>query len=402
VTTISEVERTSFSAPVAPRARQPGIGDPVDPPHKPSKQHLPALDGVRAIAILMVIACHSALGPAGTTWAESATLRVAGLGWAGVDLFFVLSGFLITGILMDARESPRALRNFYARRVLRIVPVYIAFVLFSIWLAPIVGSSNAAESALLQRTQLWYWTYSQNILIALHDWSASGYPTQHLWSLAVEEQFYLVWPLAALFMSPATLRRTAVACIAAAEICRIAFLFHSTYGPANYVLLPTRMDTLAAGALLACVYRDPESWKRMLRSRKALTLAALVLLLINLVCRHTIDNQAALEQAIVYPALVAIGAVMVASAAAGSVWMSSAALRFIARISYGMYVWHLVVRRLILAHVSLPDAGSPHGWWLYYGVVAGGTLGGTIVLALVSWYAIEQPILKLKRFVPTG
>ena len=348
----------------------------------------------------MVIACHSALGPPAVTWAQNATLRLASLGWAGVDLFFVLSGFLITGILMDARDSPHALRNFYTRRVLRIVPVYVAFLLFSMWIAPLVGSSSVAEAAQLHETQMWYWTYSQNILIALQNWSGSAYPTQHLWSLAVEEQFYLLWPFAALFMSPASLRRTAVACVVAAEACRIAFLLHVNYGPVNYVLLPMRMDTLAAGAFLACIYRDPPSWERMLRARRALTLIALLLVLANLLHRHTIDNQAAFEQAIVYPALVMIGTVVVATAATGSAWMSNRALRFIARISYGMYVWHLVVRRLILA--SLPDASSAHGFWSYYVLVALGTLGGTIVVALVSWYAIEQPILKLKRYVPEG
>ena len=140
----------------------------------------------------------------------------------------------------------------------------------------------------------------------------------------------------------------------------------------------------------------------MLRARRALTLIALLLLLANLLYRHTIDNQAAFEQAIVYPALVMIGTVVVATAATGSAWMSNRALRFIARISYGMYVWHLVVRRLLLANVSLPDASSAHGFWSYYALVALGTLGGTIGVALVSWYAIEQPILKLKRYVPEG
>src|SRR5665213_843973 len=82
-------------------------------------------------------------------------------------------------------------------------------------------------------------------------------PTSHLWSLAVEEQFYLLWPLAALLMSPVSLRRTALACIAAAELCRLAFVLHGTDGQINYVLLPTRMDTLAAGAFLACAFRDP-------------------------------------------------------------------------------------------------------------------------------------------------
>lgn len=171
MTTIADVERTSFSAPSAPRVRKSSVGDPVDSSHKPSKRHLPALDGVRAIAILMVIACHSAIGPAGLTSVESATLRVAGLGWVGVDLFFVLSGFLITGILMDARESPHALRNFYARRVLRIVPVYAAFLLFSIWLAPIVGPSNALYYGVVAGG-----TLGGTIVLALASWYAIEQP----------------------------------------------------------------------------------------------------------------------------------------------------------------------------------------------------------------------------------
>jgi peptidoglycan/LPS O-acetylase OafA/YrhL len=125
-------------------------------------------------------AYHSSVGPAGTTWIQNALIRITGLGGAGVDLFFVLSGFLITGILIDARGSAHPLRTFYARRTARIVPAYVAFLLFSVWLAPIIGSSSVAEAEQLQHTFGWYWSYSQNILIAIHDWSASAYPTQHL------------------------------------------------------------------------------------------------------------------------------------------------------------------------------------------------------------------------------
>ena len=391
---------------VRPTFRAERNGDratgPVAPSQRPSRTHLPGLDGVRAIAILMVIACHALSDLPGMTWSQNAVVRVASQGWAGVDLFFVLSGFLITGILIDARGSPHVMRNFYARRILRIVPAYVAFLFFSLWIATIARTSSADEVAQLHRTQLWYWTYSQNILIALHNWGASTFPTAHLWSLAVEEQFYLLWPMAVLLMSPVTLRRTAIACVASAEICRVALILHGVDGQVNYVLLPTRMDTLAAGSFLASAYRDPEIWKRVLKSRQALTFVALLLMLVSLLRRGTIDNQSPLEQMVVFPAIVALAAVAVASAAAGTAWLSNKTLQFVARISYGMYLWHVVARRLVLMKVREPLTSSPHDWWLFYALMIVGSVLGAVVLALISWYLIEQPFLRLKRFVPNG
>ena len=362
--------------------------------------HLPALDGVRAIAIIMVVVYHSVNGLPGMTFAQNVVMRLASQGWLGVDLFFILSGFLITGILMDARESAHALRNFYVRRVLRIVPVYVLFVMFSLWLAGPIGTSSPDEVAQLHQTQVWYWTYSLNILIALRNWSAITFPTGHLWSLAVEEQFYLLWPLAVLLMSPLMLKRTALACIVGAELCRLAFVLAGVDGHVNFVLLPTRMDTLAAGAFLACAYRDPALWSRVLRARQSLSLLALVLVLATILYRHTIDNQESFEQLVFFPATVALGIVIVSSAAAGNAWLSNRALGFIAKISYGMYVWHLVIMRLILTKVSVPETTAPGAWWAFYAIMMGGTICGTILVALLSWHAIEQPILKLKRFVP--
>ena len=371
-------------------------------PPAPSKVHLPALDGVRAIAILMVIVYHSLNGLPGMTFAQNVLMRLTSQGWLGVDLFFILSGFLITGILMDARESPHALRNFYARRVLRIVPVYALFVMFSLWLAGPLGTSSANEVVQLHQTQAWYWTYSLNILIALRNWSAITFPTGHLWSLAVEEQFYLLWPLAVLLMSPLMLRRTALGCIVGAELCRLAFVLAGADGQVNFVLLPTRMDTLAAGAFLACAYRDKALWSRVLRARQSLSLLALVLVLATILYRHTIDNQESFEQLVFFPAAVALGFVIVASAAAGNAWLSNRTLGFIAKISYGMYVWHLVVMRLILTKVSAPETGAPQAWWAFYAVMAGGTIAGTLLAATLSWHLVERPFLALKRFVPSA
>jgi len=143
-------------------------------------------------------------------------------------------------------------------------------------------------------------------------------------------------------------------------------------------------------------------WARVLRARQALALVALVLLLGNVLYHHTIDNQAPLEQLVVFPALVFLCTVMVSSAAAGSAWLSSRPLQFIAKISYGMYVWHVVVRRPFLTQVKVPETSSPNAWWVFYSALAFGTIRGTIVLALISWYVIEQPFLRLKRFVPSS
>ena len=384
----------ALRAPVA-RATDPGA-------EKPSKVHLPALDGVRAIAILMVVVYHSLNGLPGMTPVQALFLDLTGAGWVGVDLFFVLSGFLITGILMDVRSPDHVLRNFYARRVLRIVPVYVAFLLFSLWLAAPLGTSSAEEVSQLHRTQAWFWTYTENVMVALHSWSETSFPMAHLWSLAVEEQFYLVWPVAVLLLSPAALKRATVVCIVAAELCRLALILRGADGTVNFVMLPTRMDSLAAGAFLACAYRNPALWSRVLHARKWLATVAALSLLSLLFLFHTIDKLAPLDQLVAFPSFIALGAVAVASAANGSEWLSSRTLRFIGKISYGMYVWHLVVMRFILTQVSVPDTTSPRAWWIFYGVMALGTVCGTIVVVLISWHVIEQPFLRLKRFVPSG
>jgi peptidoglycan/LPS O-acetylase OafA/YrhL len=372
-----------------------------------SSSYLPALDGVRAIAILMVIVCHviivchTANELPRLTQTQSFFASVAGLGWMGVDLFFVLSGFLITGILLDVQNAKHALRTFYARRVLRIVPLYVAFLLFTMWVAPAVGLSGIEETAKLRHTQLWYWTYSMNFLVARANWGATTLPVSHLWSLAVEEQFYLLWPAAVFLLSPAAVRRTALGCIIGAELCRVVFALAGAGGQVSYVLLPSRMDSLAAGAFLACAFRDPVLWSRVLRARQALAFAALLLTLATVLVHDSLDSQSTAAELVLFPAIVALASVVVSTAADGARWLSSRALRFIGRISYGMYVWHILALRLILTRVKIPEIATSGPWWTFYGVTMIGTVLCTVLIALVSWHIIEQPFLQLKRLVPT-
>src|SRR5262249_33425960 len=205
-------------------------------------RHVRAFDGLRGIAILLVLLRHVGEDLPGR--------RLGGLvdaalnaGWLGVDVFFVLSGFLITGILLDARgdeaqPTPGYFRRFYARRALRIFPIYYLFLVITrpsgMW---------------------WYVSYASNVLIARHGWPDGLLETGHPWSLAVEEQFYLVWPAIIAWTPRRWLAGLCVAVIGAAIAMRV-LLIHQGAALAAYVLTPARADTLAIGATLAIALRS--------------------------------------------------------------------------------------------------------------------------------------------------
>jgi peptidoglycan/LPS O-acetylase OafA/YrhL len=168
---------------------------------------IPALDGLRGVAILSVMAFHFWMfgTTVGITFAERAYNSIASKGWVGVDLFFVLSGFLITGILYDSRQDPRYYRVFYARRTVRIFPLYYASLALFFFLIPwILRSLHPVELVNVHTgatAKLFAWTYLLNWIEGLKGFSVAPLPLQHFWSLAIEEQFYLVWPFLVLTLA---------------------------------------------------------------------------------------------------------------------------------------------------------------------------------------------------------
>jgi peptidoglycan/LPS O-acetylase OafA/YrhL len=341
---------------------------------------------------------------------EATVAQIYGLGWTGVDLFFVLSGFLITGILLDTRGDPHYYRNFYARRTLRIFPLYYAYLFLLFVVLPLVSSAYAAEHAASDQ-RIWLWTYLGNMLMGTGGWEAMPSHTTHLWSLAIEEQFYLVWPLlVALVPREKTARLCQITFVVA--ILTRAYLWASGALPAaSYVFTPARVDTLAAGAYVAVLLRDggPDVVNRASKyfMGAGLSLIAAGTLWTQLHGQHSLLPTLDLgTQQFAYPGIALLFAGVVARAVTNPPYsatirfLSKPSLRALGKYSYALYLLHVPMRDLFL--IVLDDVGGmPRmlGSALPFQLVLSvAGIGISLGLALVSWNVFEKPILKLKRY----
>ncbi len=222
-------------------------------------KRVPELDGLRGVAIALVLMVHYGANQLHTKSGTFLNYIREGLavGWCGVDLFFVLSGFLIGGILIQHRESPNYFRTFYLRRFARIFPLYYAW-LFATLLLLALPLSDQLHNVVQPAIPFWsYFTYLQNILsLKLGEFGPEWFgPT---WSLAVEEQFYMLFPLLVRFCPPRRLPWWFVTLALSATTFRVfAYFFTPGHGFTGYMLLPCRLDSLLLGALAAWLVRKP-------------------------------------------------------------------------------------------------------------------------------------------------
>jgi peptidoglycan/LPS O-acetylase OafA/YrhL len=369
-------------------------------------RHIPALDGVRGLAVLAVLILHFTIisPPAGV---GGVLVDLAGLGWAGVDLFFVLSGFLITGILVDTKGGVSFFRNFYARRSLRIFPLFYAF-LFAV-LVVLPALTHSAPDSL--SSKLLTAGYLGNFLMAFGGWEALPGHTTHLWSLAVEEQFYLIWPFV-IFLFPRTRKfQVCIAIIVGAWFLRVAFHTWWPSGIPGYVLLPARADTLAAGGLLALHVRR-EGWETRLRPWVGRLALAGVLLLLLMIFVDPMSGDGTFTplhlhvQMFGYPGVMALSVALVLWAVLPAIGgrahplVESSVLQRLGRISYGMYLLHIPLRNVLVNRV-FPDGQLPQllgSSLLTQGFIILAGIGITYVVASASWTYFESPILRLKRY----
>jgi peptidoglycan/LPS O-acetylase OafA/YrhL len=344
-----------------------------NPQPESTLRHIPVLDGIRGVAVLAVVLLHAGVLP----W-----------GWIGVDIFFVLSGFLITGILLDAKAAghtgwPTYVQPFYIRRSLRILPLAYAALVFVFLVAPWFGVLGRVPA----REQVWYWAYISNWWF----WprSDASWQLSHFWSLAVEEQFYWSWPWIVLATSRHGLGRISVALFVLAPVLRLLLFLvphPAAIGHMYENVTPLRMDGLVAGALLAVVARGEGGLGRWrAAATRILPFAALVFTMIQLLPLP--DGIAYVVRYTVLTAAIAasIALVLVNPTSVTHQWLSAHWLRWLGTVSYGIYVIHFPITLWLHSHRA--------------GIVTSvvGTLALTLALAATSWYAFERPILALKR-----
>jgi peptidoglycan/LPS O-acetylase OafA/YrhL len=366
-----------------------------------SSRHIPALDGVRGLAVLIVFVYHYG----GGAQSSNLVLRLLGnfihAGWCGVTLFFLLSGFLISGILWDGKAAPGWWRRFYWHRTLRIFPLYYAALLIVLLSAVRIGNGRVALS------HLWIFAlYLQNIP-QLSLWTVdTGSPLvlSHFWSLAVEEQFYLLWPF--LLMRARTLsqaRRLCVAVFLLSVLFRVV-LWGTLTPPFDYAeSLPARAGELAAGAYLAMCFRDPAIWRRVQAFAPTLLFGALLCFLTLGAMQHSFRLETNGMFLFGLPSItLAFASFLVLALGKGITvkLVSVRWLRWLGGISYGIYVFHVLLTPVFqtIAVAIAPHASRNQGLCLV-AVVAGAF---TALLAQLSFRFLERPFLKLRDRVRAG
>jgi peptidoglycan/LPS O-acetylase OafA/YrhL len=304
-----------------------------------TRQHYPALDGLRGLAILLVVFYHN-----------FGFINYFFFGWLGVDLFFVLSGYLITSILLDNLGSKNYLRNFYMRRVLRIFPLYYLCLIIFLLIVP--ASNINLNVKYYTDNQVWLWTYFQNWLYILKPTNGPTNTLHHLWSLAVEEQFYLVWPLLILlFRRPKYLLWLMTAILLLVLFLRFYIWINKIEDLAYFNLYTfSRIDGICIGCMLALVQKINFDLLKRFTPVIILSLAAVnfIFYFFNSYYNFTFPYLAIAG----YTTFAVMFALLIHEAVSGetkiiNLLFDNTPMKFFGRISYGLYVFHWPVYVLI-------------------------------------------------------
>ncbi|MEY2396929.1 MAG: hypothetical protein QOJ00_103, partial [Actinomycetota bacterium] len=348
-----------------------------------SFRHVPGLDGLRALAVILVVVFHY-----GSIWSHNDDGGVFPGGFIGVDVFFVLSGFLITSLLVGerARTGTVSFVRFYARRAARLMPALV-FVLvgYSLWnhhqgqtWAAVLKPSAAALLYVSNLAQVYF--YKTMLHTGL----------SYTWSLAIEEQFYLVWPALLLFgvlRFAKTRHQVLIAVFGGAVLSALIRLYVWNIGggyPAAYMRLDARADGLLIGAGCAFLWRwrmVPGKWLD-----QAALFALMGLLAVTFLWPRHSGGMFQGGFTLVSVAVALIILAIAENAFRFLPFFEWAPMRAIGRVSYGLYLWHGLCLRI--AADRLAGHGKP--------IVAAGGLALTAMIVTFSWFAIEQPFLKLK------
>lgn len=356
------------------------------------RSRMPELDSLRGIAILMVLFYHGFASRQNFevfSGFPRAFVRLVSPGWAGVNLFFALSGFLITGILLDSKSHPRYYRRFYYRRALRILPAYYALLFLLAALGRYGLQAENISFAFLGLSAI----YLANVTTFFGVAMQFGV----LWSLAVEEHFYLIWPAVVRNLSRRGVGVAALFIAVASSLARVAATILGYDVFAHYTWLVG--DGLAFGSLLAVLMRGRLGTRRGLHLVLAIAvLASGALVLVDFLIGRPLAGGALHITALNLLCTAAVGGSLLLGTGAWSFLVQYRILTFFGEISYGLYLIHMLVFNAFdnLQHHFAPLIPSFKG---HFGVTTVRFLvcgGAAIFVAYMSRRYFEEPILRLK------
>ena len=375
---------------------------------------LEVLDGVRGIAILLVMMFHfweTGVIAKPVLW-EKIYSDIAGMGWIGVDLFFVLSGFLITGILYDSRKTSSYFRVFYGRRIVRIFPLYYAALIFFFLVIPVllphIHHSASFDIGTTLIGKVTAWTYLLNWYEGFKGFDVIPHPLQHFWSLAIEEQFYMVWPFLVLKLSRRRLISVCFGIMAVGLALRMG-LYWIHLPIAAYTWTFCRADSLAVGAVVALCLRDPEDWRTITTWARRLALPGFCgIVLLRVLSPSSYRGPGADPTFLMSTVELSLAGIFFASCLTVVMNMEhdhlscrllgSRFLRFFGKYSYCLYVCHVPMISVFAKAGLNSDFLFKRLHNEFLAVVAMNVIGFSIsiAIALLSWNLYEKQWLKLK------
>ena len=366
---------------------------------RPTIERIPAVDGLRGVAVLMVVGFHcfvslNSLGVAPGLPVQHALWTFV---TSAVDLFFVISGFVITSVLDTTRNADNPVRTFYARRALRIVPLYYGFLLITMPFLREFPALTAGPSG----GKMWEWLFLTNIRIGLFGWATIGNIYRHFWTIAIEEQYYIVWPWVVLFLPSKRVLQICAGLICLSVISRLVVAL-SGHPDAGFFLTPMRLDGLAAGSAVALLRRRNSRVVSFLGGPALIpiVIAVIVNWLVSLFLFRG-DRVVAVAYWLTMCPLVftlfyasVISRLALRDENATPHWLEWRPLVSIARYSYGMYAVHALLISLfvdwaIAHHLSLQRNGLLY-WTAFFVAI----VSLTYAIGMISWKFYESVFLR--------
>lgn len=370
------------------------------PPPTLRSDRIPALDGFRGIAVLLVLVTHCIVEFLACTPASPKPLVMAHIysewllrySWGGVDMFFVLSGFLVGGIILDRRRQPGFLPEFFVRRAARILPLYLAVV--AGW--ALAWATQSAPPGTTHSPAWPYLSFLQNAWMARHHTMGDTWlaPT---WSLAVEAHFYLVAPFVAIRLRDGALGGVAIFTLVVAMFLRVAFEAGLAGGLlAGYVLTPSHMDGMIYGFLLAYALRQP-GFSGWVQGQRGWLRGTVLIMTLGFLALSTLRGRTGMNLAWSFEVgslpLFFTGLLLLTVTSHGLTAKAFAnpLLRLFGRYSYGIYLLHLPF--ILLTMHRLPSAAVEGSTWAEVRQMSLG-LALALAAAVLSWHTFEAPILR--------